>query len=157
VTEPAVLERTLPARLETLEEALDYIQNIDLSLQWRHLVNPRWGTPVPEHVADKAVRDYRRFLFLMRKYEVSLAPTLDIDLVWHEHILDTIPYTRDTAAVFGRYVHHAPSREEGGKRSPELQNLLARTCELYLQEYGEKLQTYFGHAHAHDEPGQAAH
>jgi hypothetical protein len=141
----------LPDKLETLEEAWEYIQRIDLSLFRTKLLNPRWGRPIPEPVVDHAIGDYRRFLFLMRKYEGEpLSPTLDIDIVWHEHILDTKPYFRDTASIFGYYVHHEPGRTPGA-RSPELESSFKRTYELYQQEFGEKLRTYFGQPPALEE------
>ena len=31
-----------------------------------------------------------------------------VDLVWHEHILDTRVYMIDCTALFGRYLHHYP-------------------------------------------------
>jgi hypothetical protein len=128
----------------TLEEAWNYIQAIDLSLFRTKLLKPRWGRPIPEQVLDHAINDYRRFLFLMRKYpREPLSPTLDIDLVWHEHILDTRPYFQDTERIFGRYIHHEPGRTPG-KRSPELERSFGRTCELYREEFKEELQTFFG-------------
>jgi hypothetical protein len=136
-------EERSSTRIDADEEAWGYIQNIDLSLFRTKLLKPRWGRPIPEQVVDHAISDYRRFLFLMRKYEgEALSPTLDIDLIWHEHILDTKPYFDDTAKIFGRYVHHEPGRTPG-TRSPDLEASYRRTCELYQQEFGEKLQTYF--------------
>jgi hypothetical protein len=139
-----VQDRGSPNQIATLDEAWDYIQAIDLSLFRTRLLNPRWGKPIPEQVVDHAIRDYRRFIFLMRKYPgESLSPTLDIDLIWHEHILDTRPYFQDTARIFGHYVHHEPGRTPG-KRSPDLEKSFRRTCELYTTEFNEDLQTFFG-------------
>ena len=56
------------AQLETLDETWDYIRAIDMSYIRGKLVQPRWGRPIPEKVADHAIEDYRRFLFLLRKY-----------------------------------------------------------------------------------------
>ena len=134
----------LPAKLETVEEAWDYIQAIDMSLFRTKLHEPRWGRPIPQHVLDHAIQDYQRFLFLMRKYPGEpLSPTLDIDLIWHEHILDSMPYFQDTARIFGHYVHHEPGRTPG-ERTPDLEKSFLRTCELYRKEFGEELQTFFG-------------
>lgn len=142
--QPLTQDGESTSQTEAFEEAWEYIQAIDLSLFRTKLLSPRWGRPIPEQVVDHAIRDYRRFLFLMRKYPgEALSPTLDIDLVWHEHILDSRPYFKDTARIFGRYIHHDPGRTPG-TRSPELQNSFRRTCELYLQEFDEELQTFFG-------------
>ena len=46
----------------------------------------------------------------MQKYpDQPAVPSKLVDLVWHEHILDTQEYKRDTLRMFGHYVHHAPS------------------------------------------------
>jgi hypothetical protein len=136
-------EERLPAKLVTVEEAWNYIQAIDMSLFRTKLLQPRWGRPMPEQVVDHAVQDYRRFLFLMRKYPgETLSPTLDIDLLWHEHIMDTRPYFQDMASIYGRYVHHEPGRTPG-QRTPELKTSFLRTCELYRKEFGDELQTFF--------------
>lgn len=133
----------LPAKLETVEEAWDYIQAIDTSLFRSKLHKPPWGRPVPEHVLNHAIQDYQRFLFLMRKYPGEpLSPTTDIDLIWHEHILDSKPYFQDTARIYGHYLHHEPGRTPG-ERTPDLEKSFLRTCELYRKEFGEELQTFF--------------
>jgi len=138
----------LPPKIDSLEETWAYIQAIDFTTARRKLMKPRFGTPLPEEVVDHCVADYQRFLYLIRKYDAILSPTLDIDIVWHEHIMDTKPYFRDTAAIFGRYLHHEPNRSEGG-RTPELQVTFNRTGDLWSEEFGEDLATYFG-----DEPGE---
>jgi hypothetical protein len=134
----------LPARIESLDDAWTFIQGIDLSNARSKLSHPRWGKPLPDKVVDHAERDYRRFLFLMRKYPgMPFSPTLDIDLVWHEHVLDTVPYFRETAALFGRYLHHLPSKpSEGGEKLPLVEGN-QNTHRLYAEEFGEELQTYF--------------
>ncbi len=38
-------------------------------------------------------------------------PTLDVDKVWHAHILHTEKYARDCDSYFGYFFHHTP--EEG--------------------------------------------
>ncbi len=135
----------LPPMIDSLEEAWTYIEAIDLSNVHRKLVHPRWGKALPDMVVEHAIRDYRRFLFLMRKYRGRpFSPTLDIDLVWHEHILDTLPYFHDTAAIFGRYLHHQPSKPGQGDDGPPLREGMDNTNRLYAQEFGEDLQTYFG-------------
>ena len=53
--------------------------------------------------------EYRRFLFLMKKYpDAGASPTVDVDTFWHYHILDTMKYARDCEAAFGFFLHHYP-------------------------------------------------
>lgn len=59
--------------------------------------------------ADAVETEYRRFLFLMKKYpDAEASPTVDVDTFWHYHILDTMKYARDCEAVFGYFLHHYP-------------------------------------------------
>jgi len=59
--------------------------------------------------ADAVETEYRRFLFLMKKYpDADASPTVDVDTFWHYHILDTMKYARDCEAVFGYFLHHYP-------------------------------------------------
>ena len=39
----------------------------------------------------------------------ELAPSPLVDLAWHAHLLDTRAYMRDCDALFGEYLHHAPT------------------------------------------------
>ena len=57
-----------------------------------------------------ALADYRRFLILLARHPAkTLVPwTEDLDLLWHEHILDTRRYRRDCMALAGREIHHDP-------------------------------------------------
>jgi hypothetical protein len=53
--------------------------------------------------------EYRRFLYLMKKFpNEKAAPRSDVDIFWHYHILDTIKYASDCEAVFGYFLHHFP-------------------------------------------------
>jgi hypothetical protein len=53
--------------------------------------------------------EYRRFLYLMKKYPEELAaPSFDVDTFWHYHILDTMKYAEDCQNVFGHFLHHFP-------------------------------------------------
>jgi hypothetical protein len=59
--------------------------------------------------AEAVEAEYRRFLFLMKKYpDAEASPTVDVDTFWHYHILDTQKYARDCEALFGYFLHHYP-------------------------------------------------
>eukprot|EP01114_Cavostelium_apophysatum_P000303 TRINITY_DN10280_c0_g1_i3.p1 TRINITY_DN10280_c0_g1~~TRINITY_DN10280_c0_g1_i3.p1 ORF type:complete len:146 (+),score=34.26 TRINITY_DN10280_c0_g1_i3:244-681(+) len=59
--------------------------------------------------ADAVETEYRRFLFLMKKYpDAEASPTVDVDTFWHYHILDTMKYATDCEALFGYFLHHYP-------------------------------------------------
>jgi hypothetical protein len=61
--------------------------------------------------------EYKDFLILLAEQPgETVSPwTDDLDLFWHEHILDTVRYAGDCQWVFGRVIHHDPHIE----RSPE--------------------------------------
>ncbi|MGK7926403.1 MAG: glycine-rich domain-containing protein-like [Spirulina sp.] len=56
-----------------------------------------------------AIVRYLFFLFLCYLHPSQiLVPPKDVDLVWHEHLLqDTRKYTRDCEMLFDGFVHHA--------------------------------------------------
>jgi len=60
--------------------------------------------------AQSAISEYRRMLYLIQKRpDAPVVPSRLVDLVWHEHILDTQRYKADSQRLFGRYIHHAPA------------------------------------------------
>jgi hypothetical protein len=83
--------------------------------------------------------EYRRFLFLMKKYpNEQTAPLVDVDTFWHYHILDTMKYAADCDAVFGYFLHHFPYiglRGEDDEAAHERVGL--RMKELYEATFGE--------------------
>ncbi|KAI8918414.1 ubiquitin-related domain-containing protein [Powellomyces hirtus] len=69
--------------------------------------------------ANRLVEEYIRFLYLKRQCNdwdaTLLSPGPAIDLVWHEHILDTKGYAADTQELLGKFLHHNP---DGGNDYP---------------------------------------
>ncbi len=82
--------------------------------------------------------EYRRFLFLMKKFpHEQTAPLVDVDTFWHYHILDTMKYAVDCEAVFGHFLHHFPYIGMRGEDDVELhQRSAARMQELYESTFG---------------------
>jgi len=69
--------------------------------------------------------------------DIALSPGpsgREFDIVWHYHIFDTEAYIRDTAQIFGRYLHHPPDFGSMG-------NAAQYTRQLFRTEYGEELVT----------------
>src|SRR5437773_2173683 len=63
----------------------------------------------------------------------------DVDEFWHTHILQTIKYTEDCEAVFGKYLHHAPHVGEVTPADKEKRIALAeKTRQLYQREFGNE-------------------
>ena len=58
---------------------------------------------------DAVEQLYKAWLWLLAERPgIEWVPTLDIDEMWHTHILDTQKYMADCATLFGRYIHHYP-------------------------------------------------
>jgi hypothetical protein len=126
-------------RIAGLEPASDYIKRMDLRLLKQKLTlrAPWGGQSWTLERAGAAEAKYKKWLFLQRKYEdVPLSPGPPgglLDIFWHYHILDTEAYIRDTAQIFGRYLHHPPDFGPMGNDIPQY------TRRLFRAEYGEDL------------------
>lgn len=118
----------------TVTERIRRITDIDLEPILQRLVYAQPVTWTRER-AESAVHEYSRFLMLAVKYPGErLVPTADTDAVWHEHIMDTLKYSRDCEFALGRFLHHCPA-EVG--TSATLASEFRRTSELYEREFGE--------------------
>lgn len=123
--------------------AIDYINNMDMSkieekLQKKDpLVSVEWS----EQEVCQAIRYYKNFLILNVKYgdqKKIIPPSLEMDEIWHHHILDTRKYITDCNNIFGYYFHHYPyfgTRGEDDKKALDLTFNI--TQELHLEEFGE--------------------
>jgi hypothetical protein len=110
------------------------IKNLDLVYLEKRLVDRnRWS----EEEAKETVRRYKNFLLLLLKYpDETLAPAPDIDEAWHNHILFTREYMRDSEAIFGSYLHHTPS-QEGEEEKLVMKEAQRLSADLYIREFNE--------------------
>jgi hypothetical protein len=86
------------------------IAGLDLEPVKRKLMRGKAGAAAwSRERTDAAENEYRRFLFLMKKFPHELAaPSMDVDRFWHHHIIDTAKYACDCQAVFGYFLHRYP-------------------------------------------------
>jgi hypothetical protein len=112
-----------------------YIKNLDLEYLEKRLTDRHaWSSKE----AKEAVRRYKNFLLLLLKYpDQILAPASDIDEAWHNHILFTREYIRDCQAIFGDYLHHAPSQNADPEEKHAMEKAQSRTSDLYIREFNE--------------------
>src|ERR1700722_17839572 len=94
----------------TLEEAKKLIDDLDLTHVINRVVKEKgWSL----RMANIAANFYKNFLYLGKKHpRHNLTPTLQIDEIWHAHILYTSDYHKMCEQVFGHYLHHQPTHEE---------------------------------------------
>src|SRR5690606_13855481 len=82
------------------------IRNLDIeAIKYKLVKEAGWDVAR----ADRVGVLYKGFLLLhiLRPREMHI-PTLEIDEMWHAHILDTAKYMRDCHELFGSYLHHFP-------------------------------------------------
>ncbi len=74
-----------------------------------------YAPPMNEEAIENALRRYKLFL-LQRKRDPGnrLVPPLDIDRVWHAHILQTEQYQEDCKRYLGWFLNHASRMCNGG-------------------------------------------
>ena len=81
---------------------------------------------------DRAVDRYCEFLALAAENpNQMLVPTLDIDLIWHVHMLSANDYEEDCHALLGRLLNHDAELSEA-----EIAGAFAKTQELYAATHG---------------------
>lgn len=99
----------------TLSEKKAYIDHLDFSDLLKKLTNTVAPKPYSHYwtpdQAKAAIQRYKNYLYLLVKYRDqydSIPPTLEIDEIWHNHILETRRYHADCNILFGEYLHHYP-------------------------------------------------
>ena len=60
--------------------------------------------------ARRAIDEYRRFAFLAMEAGRPVAPSDEVDQVWHLHLTYTRSYWQEFCRVLGRPLHHQPTR-----------------------------------------------
>lgn len=88
--------------------------------------------------AARAIREYKRFIFLAMVAGHPVSPSEAIDHVWHLHLLYTRSYwQRMCRDLLGRDLHHEPTRG-GHAESAKFDDWYARTLASYRQWHGEE-------------------
>ncbi|WP_084677068.1 glycine-rich domain-containing protein [Massilia niastensis] len=125
------------SEVETLA-VFETFEALDLAPIKMKLMHVESGEGWSEVRAAAVEAEYRRFLFLMKKYPDSQAsPTVDVDTFWHYHILDTMKYARDCEQAFGYFLHHYPYVGIGaGADEGEQARAGERMRALYEAEFG---------------------
>ena len=111
---------------------------LDLAPIKMKLMHVESGEGWSERRANAVEAEYRRFLFLTKAYpDEMVSPTLDVDMFWHYHILDTMKYARDCQALFGEFLHHYPYVGMGeGADEGERTKAGERMREMYEAQFG---------------------
>jgi hypothetical protein len=91
-----------------------------------------------EAKARSVLSAYRQFLHVKKMKKdwnaTLLSPSVAVDQMWHQHILDSNNYPHDCAILCGRFVGHNP---DGASDGPAKAERLKATKEALLECYGE--------------------
>ena len=87
-------------------------------------------------------QEYGKFLFILKQYGSPVVPSKPVDLLWHQHILETKTYFKDMKRIFGRYIHHQPSYTLDEKR--ETRNKFDTFAHRYELEFGSMPDDIWG-------------
>lgn len=144
-TLPHMKGKPSSATTPSLEEAVNHINIMDLSLIHKKLTSydPLLCRQWSDAEAEIAIQYYKNFLFLNKKYLSTypvIPPLLEVDEVWHHHILDTRQYKKDCMKIFGSYFHHYPYF--GTRGESDFNNLaiaFEQTQKLYEHEFGDRM------------------
>lgn len=130
-----------PTRLDDLAAVRRYIEGIDFTRQKAKMADREQGLGWSMDKLDAVEQMYKNYLYLLCKYEdESLPPSADVDDFWHNHILDTHAYHRDTARIFGCYLHHYPyAGLGGGEDYAHHLSAFENTLRRYAAEFGDDL------------------
>lgn len=97
-------------------------------------------TPEDWTLADieRALLRYRRFLALvMASPSTPIAPTRDIDVMWHLHMLSPRAYHADCMRLFGDLLDHDGGFGKGEGEEPALIACFEHTARRYEAAFGE--------------------
>ncbi len=125
-----------------VEQVIAAIHALDLESVKVRAMDPELGEGWTREYAEGIERGYRTYLTMLAKYPDHAEDILlskDVDEFWHTHILQTIKYTEDCEALFGKYLHHAPHVGEVTSADKEKRIALAeKTRHLYQLEFGNE-------------------
>ncbi len=81
--------------------------------------------------------EYRRFLVLTQVAGHAVSPSPDVDAAWHLHLTRTAHYEALCRDVFGRFLHHEPSRSGAGDAA-RYRTMYADTLAAYLRAFNRR-------------------
>lgn len=88
--------------------------------------------------ADRAIREYKRYVFLAMCSDVPVCPSEDVDAAWHLHLTYTRSYwKRFCGDVLGRPLHHDPTRGGPAEADKHLK-MYEATLAAYREAFGEE-------------------
>lgn len=84
--------------------------------------------------ADSIISLYKHYIFLLATCSVPLrVPSVEVDELWHSHVLHTRNYAHFCNTVAGKFIHHKPYGEETTSEQKMIQskNLFNASIEAF--------------------------
>jgi hypothetical protein len=111
--------------------------SVDLAVAAHRVEDGFFSGLSPSETVEAAKR-YEKFLTLLQKHpDAIIAPTRDIDEMWHLHMLHPVAYHRDCMSSFGEIIDHDGGFGSEPEEAPVLAATFDYTAQLWQQEYGE--------------------
>jgi hypothetical protein len=111
--------------------------SVDLAVAAHRVEEGFFSGRTQDETVESAER-YLKFLALVQKYpDAIIAPTRDIDEMWHLHMLHPVAYYRDCMSSFGEIIDHDGGFGSEPEEAPVLAATFDYTAQLWQQEYGE--------------------
>lgn len=122
----------LMARIEQYSFDNPDLPTPDFGFADRLCVETGWAKPF----AERAIREYRRFVYLAVTGDRPVTPSREVDAVWHLHLTYTRSYWERLRAILPRDLHHEPT--PGGQTAAAVyRSQYAGAKARYLAEFGE--------------------
>jgi Glycine-rich domain-containing protein-like len=115
---------------------LQKARQLDLSPIAYQLMRSDVGCHWTKAKTVQVIARYLSFLYLANRYShLQLAPSSEIDQVWHHHILDTSKYAADCQMLFGCVVHHFPYLGLRGEQDRQDQSKAYALMQALLKQH----------------------
>jgi hypothetical protein len=89
---------------------------------------------IDEDYLENAIERYKRFLLIkVENPGLIIVPTLDIDIIWHSHMLNHKEYINDCHEIFGKILNHEDRLE-----NTKLIQSYSKTSNVWEKKYNEK-------------------
>lgn len=138
--ETGILEKPVTESQDLIfEKAMKLINSINLTMVKMKLMDEEEGQGWDLDYTNYVEERYKRYLYMIYiNPQGSIVPTKEIDLFWHQHILDTRAYAKHCHQIFGEFLHHFPYfGMRGEEDAQDLQNSFEDTKLLYFKLFGE--------------------
>jgi len=89
-----------------------------------------------KYMTEKAILEYKKFMYLAAISENMVSPSEIVDLVWHQHLIFTQSY-ESFCAILGRKIEHIPSTHNPANES-QFKQAMRNTQQLYRENFGNQ-------------------